>query len=154
MENRFVCPIHRLISHRANLNGPDKNRENKLEYICECLEIGLDVEIDVHFINNQYYLGHDYKQEIIHLDFMNKWQNNLWIHAKNLEALFQLAKTNLNFFWHEKDKYTLTSKNYIWTYPRQKTTEMSIIVCQNYAETQQYIHKCLYKICTDFILLP
>jgi hypothetical protein len=31
-------------------------------------------------------------------------------------------------FWHQNDDFTLTSKNYIWTYPGQPYTASSVIV--------------------------
>ncbi len=42
----------------------------------------------------------------------------------------------LNFFWHENDKYTLTSKNFIWTYPGEKTGGNSIIVSHDSSVTE------------------
>ena len=41
-----------------------------------------------------------------------------------------MSKTQLIYFWHENDKFTLTSNNLIWTYPNIKPelTEKSIFV--------------------------
>ena len=36
-----------LISHRGNITGPNKEMENKPEYIEKTLKMGYDVEIDV-----------------------------------------------------------------------------------------------------------
>ena len=47
------------ISHRGNIFGPNKIEENKIEYINHAVKLGFDVEIDVWFYKNNYYLGHD-----------------------------------------------------------------------------------------------
>ena len=52
-QNRF------LISHRGNLNGPQPNKENSPDYINEAIESGYNVEIDIWFIHNKWYLGHN-----------------------------------------------------------------------------------------------
>ena len=54
-----------LIAHRGNIEGKNKLRENKIDYILEALEQSYDVEIDVRFIKNYgaYFLGHDEAQE-------------------------------------------------------------------------------------------
>ena len=46
--------------------------------------------------------------------------DNFWCHAKNLDALNRLLKIGVNCFWHENDKYTLTSNRIIWTFPLEK----------------------------------
>ena len=72
-------------------------------------------EIDVRYINGKWMLGHDNPDFEVPFEFLE--QTGLWIHAKNLEALYILSKTNLVYFWHQEDDFTLTSNNYIWTYP-------------------------------------
>ena len=49
----------KLIAHRGNLHGPNPDKENSTDYINEAIESGYNVEIDVWFINNKWYLGHD-----------------------------------------------------------------------------------------------
>ena len=36
-----------IISHRGNLDGPDKERENNPHFIDDCITKGFDVEIDL-----------------------------------------------------------------------------------------------------------
>ena len=48
-----------LIAHRGNLNGPDPINENKPETIKNVINMGYDCEIDVRYINNELFLGHD-----------------------------------------------------------------------------------------------
>lgn len=142
-----------IISHRANLYGPDSNRENKISSIKECLEKGFDVEIDLHFINNKFYLGHDEPQEETSLSFLNENRRKLWIHCKNFDALNKLINTDLNFFWHENDSFTLTSWKFIWTYPNNIVKDNSIIVCQTEKQTLNYKKTKAYGICTDWVYL-
>ena len=118
-----------LISHRGNLNGKNEKFENHPNYIQDAKKKGFDVEIDVWFKDNNFYLGHDKPNEKIEQDFLLDHKEKLWIHCKNLQGLEVFNTYDvLNFFWHENDKYTLTSKNFIWTYPEEKTGENSIIV--------------------------
>jgi hypothetical protein len=57
-----------LISHRGNINGKNDVRENSMFYIMEALTMGFDVEIDVWYINNEWFLGHDKPQYQINID--------------------------------------------------------------------------------------
>jgi len=121
--------IKHFISHRGNILGAQPDSENTKKYILNALDNGYECEIDVWYQDNNFYLGHDKPSEKIEQDFLFDHKEHLWIHCKNLEGLevFNTYDT-LNFFWHENDKYTLTSKNFIWTYPGEKTGGNSIIV--------------------------
>ena len=58
----------KIIAHRANINGSNFASENRLSQIKKCIELGYDIEIDIRFLNNKLYLGHDNPQEIISED--------------------------------------------------------------------------------------
>jgi hypothetical protein len=146
-KSKFIC-------HRANLWGPDKNRENKTNAILDCIKLGYDVEIDILFHRNKIYLGHDKKEEIIDINFLLQNRNKLWIHCKDLKTLDILQDTDLNYFWHQTDDYTLTSKKIIWAYPNKKITENCVIVCQTLQETKNYMKLNPFKICTDWVSNP
>jgi hypothetical protein len=103
-----------IISHRGNISGSDPENENKPEYILKTLN-DFDCEIDLWYINDKLYLGHDKPQYAIEDDFLEN--QGLWVHAKNIDAFNYLNDKKLNYFWHQKDKATLTSKGYIWCYP-------------------------------------
>ena len=122
----------KLIAHRGNINGPNPLEENRPEYIEKAIELGYDVEIDIRYEPNVdgLYLGHDDSQYVVNWLWLSKYKENLWIHCKNIESLseFSLESNGYNYFWHQEDDYTLTSKNYIWTYPGQSYTPKSIIV--------------------------
>jgi hypothetical protein len=121
-----------LIAHRGNLSGPNKNYENKPDYIVEAINKGYDAEIDLRFDekSEQFYLGHDSNQYKISYEWLLKYSDNIWVHCKDFKALEMLntIKSPLNYFWHEDDKFTLTSKGFIWTYPKNITGENSVIV--------------------------
>lgn len=103
----------KIISHRGNLNGIDRNTENNPSHISEVIK-RFDVEVDVWFIDSKWYLGHDKPQYEVSSDFFCE---KMWIHCKNLDACVKLSDSNLNWFWHENDKMTLTSKGIKWLYP-------------------------------------
>lgn len=143
----------KIISHRGNLNGRNVFTENSVESINLALKHGFDVEIDVWYKNNNWYLGHDQPQYLINEFFLQS--TKLWCHAKNLDALNLMLKNNkIHCFWHQNDNFTLTSKNFIWTYPNKKTTSKSILVINNHGKQYRDLYKSnkLYGICTDYPL--
>lgn len=100
-----------IISHRANLYGPDLELENTSIGIRIALELGFDVEIDVWNIHGAYYLGHDEPKEKIDKKFL--LNDKLWCHAKNIDSMEAMIKDKINhFFYHDKDLFTITSKNF------------------------------------------
>ena len=107
----------RFISHRGNLNGKDEKNENRPEIILHTISMGFDVEIDVWEKDRYLFLGHDSPDHKIDIKFLENLGDHAWIHAKNISAVEILSKTNLRWFWHENDAFTLTSKNEIWAYP-------------------------------------
>jgi len=135
-----------LISHRGNINGIQKDEENKPEYINKALEKGFDVEIDVRFSKGKFFLGHDFNQYEIDYNFLSN--KKIWCHAKTSEALLALYGTNAHYFWHQEDDYTITSKGYIWTYPGKKLFSKSICVLPEIANYKEI--NCM-GICSDFI---
>ena len=135
-----------LISHRGNLNGPNKELENNPHYIKEALSKGFDVEIDVYAHKNKLYLGHDEPQYKIEESFLlNK---KIWCHAKNIESLVLLKKIQAIYYWHQEDDYTITSNGYFWTYPGKKLVKNSICVLP---ERFDYKKINCAGICSDFI---
>ena len=111
-----------LISHRGNLNGPLPKEENNPGYIDRAIRRGFQVEIDLWKEGDKLFLGHDAPTYITDMDWLIKRQDVLWIHCKNIESLEYMSRWYLNYFWHEGDKYTLTSKLWVWAYPNQKTS--------------------------------
>ena len=109
----------RLISHRGNIEGKNVDLENKPEYINEAINNGFEVEIDVWFKDKKWFLGHDNPEYGIDLDWLQNTKK-FWIHCKNIDAfsemyfLFSQDIVDLNFFWQDKDLFSLTSHGYLW----------------------------------------
>ena len=135
----------KIISHRGLLNGPDESVENNPKYILNTINIGFDIEIDVRVINGVIYLGHDTPDYNVDISFFNK---NMWIHCKNLEAVDIMSKTDLNWFWHDVDKLTLTSKGFIWCYPNVYVQNGITVIKQKPEQIQDNV----LGICTDYPL--
>lgn len=140
-----------LIAHRGLVNGPDKNLENNPNHIHKIINEGFHCEIDLWVIDNEFCLGHDYPQYKIDENFL--FDKPLWIHAKNLPALYYLTKTkNLEYFWHQNDDFIVTSGGFIWTFPGKPLTDRSICVMPELEnpELKNFNIQC-YGICSDFI---
>jgi hypothetical protein len=137
-----------LISHRGNLNGPNQKDENRPEYIDTALNKKYNAEIDIWFIDGSWYLGHDNPQYKIDKEWLDQREHLLWIHAKNIDAITNLSTTSYNYFWHENDTITLTSKKYIWAYPGKQKIKNSIAVMPEIYNDDTT--DCL-GICTDYI---
>ena len=144
----------KLISHRGNLAGPDKLNENKPEYVLNALSKGYDVEVDVWLDKDQnIYLGHDNPQYLIDKSFILERSDKLWLHCKNIEALYMFLEKipEANFFWHQSDNFTLTSKNIIWTFPGKMITPFSVMVHLEVLPDGWEKDDGVYGICSDFI---
>jgi hypothetical protein len=140
-----------LISHRGNINGPFESSENKPTYINRAISKGYDVEIDVWYIDGILFLGHDKPDYSIDFRWFRDRIEKLWIHCKNIDALnyFKNCGYELNYFWHQVDDVTITSKGYFWTYPGKKLTNNSIAVMP---EIKEFIDiEISFGICSDNI---
>jgi hypothetical protein len=123
----------KLISHRGNINGIQKEYENRPSYIETAINLGYDVEVDVRIKDGKLFLGHDEPQYQLDIDWLEKHHRRLWLHCKDIEVMekFNLLDpngSNLNYFWHENDTMTLTSRGYIWAYPGKQPIKGSIAV--------------------------
>lgn len=141
-----------LISHRGNINGSDSSKENHPNYILNAVHKNYNVEIDVWY-TDKFMLGHDNPQYEFPFDLLEKFHTKLWLHCKNTMALIKLKEidpigTRLNYFWHENDTVTLTSKNYIWAYPGKQPIKNSIAVMP---ELNNDTTMGCIGICSDYI---
>ena len=139
-----------LISHRGNINGPIPEAENKPEYIEDTIRLGYDVEIDFWVIGDKLYLGHDEPQYLISDSWLTQFLYRIWVHCKNPEALIYLQENypQINYFWHQEDTLTLTSKKYIWVYPGKQPIKNSIAVMPEIYNDD--VSQCL-GVCSDYI---
>lgn len=135
-----------IISHRGNLFGKNKKLENNPDHILNVIEMGFDVEVDIWMISDQFYLGHDYPEYKIKKCFLNN--KNIWFHAKNIQSLEYMISQSINCFWHENDKFTITSFGKIWCYPNFYSQE-GILVLKDF----ELPNKKCYGVCTDYPVL-
>ena len=143
----------RLISHRGNISGRNPEKENSPQYIQDALNLGYDVEIDIWYVNNKYFLGHDSPQYEVEKDFINSIKNRSWFHCKNEDALSNIGEDfdRINFFWHDRDKYTMTSMGHVWSFPGETMVKNSIMLFpENYPENKNQI-LLSSGICSDYI---
>lgn len=144
----------KLISHRGNVNGRSPDRENHPLYIKAALALGYDVEVDVWYIDGSWLLGHDKPEHEVPVSWLRiKKNKRLWCHAKNIEAAHGMLKEGgIHFFYHQTDDITLTSKNYLWTFPgKRPLTSASIAVMPENADWTEEELKGCGGICSDFI---
>ena len=136
----------KLISHRGNINGKEPTKENAPYYINNALELGYDVEIDVYWHNGSFYLGHDIPTYKVDIKYLQDYR--LWCHAKNIEAIEEMKRYDIHYFWHQKDDMTITSKGFIWAYPGKQPIKESIAVLPEIYNDD--ISHCI-GICSDII---
>ena len=142
----------KFISHRGNLNGARPDLENNPSQIEEVIGLGYDCEIDIWYIDGKIFLGHDEAQYLIDSSFLRINASRLWVHCKNVEALLWCQNSqikNLNYFWHQEDKVTLTSLRFVWAYPGFQPIDESVAVMPEINNETQ-LTTCI-GICSDII---
>lgn len=145
------------ISHRGNLDGPNPELENSPNYITAALAKGYDVEVDVWWLENSgYWLGHDSPQYEVDKYFLSN--KKLWCHAKDIKTISRLIRSEfarpnpfVHCFFHQNDDVTLTSKNFLWTYPGKPLDYGSIAVLPERAEDKWTQNDNFVGICSDYI---
>lgn len=151
-----------LIAHRGLLDGPDDELENSVPAIELARRLGHDVEIDLWNVCGDWYLGHDHPIYKVSMDWLRTVnssgyldQNHLWIHAKNIDALYELRKNRWpgHVFFHDSDAVTMTSTGYIWTHCNtQQLTPLSICVLPEINDNWDRVTELnVHGICTDYV---
>ncbi len=97
-------------------------------------------------MDNKWFLGHDKPQYEIEFCFLFK--EHLWIHAKNFDAFNGLKGFALNYFWHQTDDYTITSRNIVWTFPGKSVPKHGVALL---FEKDMEIPECS-AICVDHVI--
>ena len=140
-----------LISHRGNINGRVESLENNPSYVDLAIYNEYDVEVDVWYLEGVLYLGHDKPQYGVDFRWFRDRLSKLWIHCKNVESIlyFKECGYEFNYFWHQEDDITLTSKNNIWTFPGKKLTKRSIAVLPESVKDWE-LTDC-FGVCSDYI---
>lgn len=160
----------RVISHRGNLVGPDKDKENTELYLIEALEKGFDLEFDVWYIASRFWLGHDQADNKFSIDTLIQWSEQyinqkFYVHCKNmwaLEEMTRIEKRNIIPFFHDIDQCILLKDGKIWVHPNVvggvSNKENAIAVfstCKSAAYDINYDidFRNFYGICTDYPLI-
>jgi hypothetical protein len=142
----------KLISHRGNISGPVPDKENRPSYIDSAIQLGYDVEVDLRFVNGEFWLGHDYPDYKIEIEWMKLRKDYLWFHCKDLDSSIELLNHNFMFFCHQSDEFVLTSNNYIWVHNlNYKINNKCIIPLLTKEDILSYSNLTPYGICTDYI---
>lgn len=153
----------KLISHRGNLDGRMPKKENHPKYIIDAIQSGYDCEIDLRVNeHDKLFLGHDEKQYEIDKDFLLEYRNELWVHCKDRNSLNKMVsddefKSVMNYFYHENDDYTLTSRGHVWAYPNRHSTDNCVMVILDentirlITEYDLDFVKDPFGICTDWV---
>lgn len=138
------------ISHRANLDGPNPERENHPDYISNALKQGFEAEIDVWYLHKKYYLGHDQPTYDVKLKFLQNTQ--LWLHCKTIETLQKVKQEvqDTEYFFHDNDDCTLTSGGHLWVYPRNLTVNADSIAVMPEKVPNWNVSRA-GGVCTDYI---
>ncbi len=140
----------KIISHRGNIFGPNKELENSLDYIEVAMSLGFDVEVDLWCKNNNLFLGHDKPVYKITKDWLLMNKDRLFIHCKHIDSLLYMHSCSndyFHYFWHETDTVTLTSLGCIWAYPGKQPIKNSIAVMPE-INNDDVMH--CFGICTDY----
>ena len=144
-----------LIAHRGLIDGPDKKIENEPNHIISTLNQGYDCEIDLWYHDDEWYLGHDLPQYKISENYIFNNKDSFWIHAKNEDAFSKLNDfyPMFNYFWHDTDTYTFTSKSIPWIYPGKKLLRNGICVLpeNNHSLDETIITFDCLGFCSDYV---
>ena len=143
----------KCLSHRGNIKGPIPDKENRPSYIDCAIQLGYDVEVDIRFINNEYWLGHDEPQYKVEELWMNLRKDNIWYHCKDLNSAIELSKSKkFKFFCHTQDDYVITSTGHLWVHDLSgNINDNCIIPLLDLNSIKKYKHLKPFAICTDYI---
>jgi len=144
----------KIISHRGNIDGIISNKENRPSYIDCAIQLGLDVEVDLRYLNGNFWLGHDTADYIITAGWIAKRVNSLWFHCKNIDAVHKLKELpyQIKYFCHTSDPYVLTSTGHLWVHDLSTTLNHNCIIpLLGNADIDLYQGSPVYAICTDYV---
>lgn len=143
-----------IISHRGNINGPVPGKENRPSYIDAALGLGYEVEVDLRYIDGEFWLGHDEPQYKINESWMELRKEKIWYHCKDIYSALELTKkeNKFKFFCHSQDEFVITSRNKLWVHDLTKTiNECCIIPLLGVSEIYNYNNNIPYAVCSDYV---
>jgi len=138
----------RLVSNRGNTTGPNPMRENSPAYILETLQKGFYVKIDVTVVDKVIFLGAYFT---VNLDFIQN--EKIICQASDGLTLHFLMSNQIHCFFQQKDNYSITTQGWIWTYPENILTPLSICVMPEWflKDVQEASKLKCYGICSNYI---
>lgn len=142
----------RRIAHRGNRHGPNPERENEPGYILEALAEGFDCEIDVRWLKDKWYLGHNTPDYLVPSSFLTL--PGLWVHLKDAAtvSVMQLQPTLCNWFWHEVDNIAFTSRGNGWTGNPEFRSQKNILMISDISWLEiPFKEYHFYGCCNDWI---
>lgn len=147
----------KYIAHRGLTKGPNARTENHPDTIKRAWSRGFHCEIDVWVVDDKVILGHDSPQYEVTPQYILDNSHRSWYHCKNFEALDFFSNQMLiilNYFWHENDRFTLTSLGHIWTFPNRDNNIGENSVCvlpEVFLPLEACKNMNCYGICSDYI---
>lgn len=143
-----------IISHRGNLDGPIPERENSPDYIDQAIKWGFVVEIDIRYKGGKLWLGHDYAQWPVEIEWLEQRHPNLLVHIKDWDVLTQTQVWHkFHSFCHVGDPFTVTSHGLLWIHdlslPYTQESIIPLITQQQVVDYNNAPRKTPGHICTD-----
>ena len=137
-----------FISNGGNLNGKSSNFENNPDQIQKCFDLNLNIKLDVWFKDEKFWLGSDKPNLEVNPKMLEDYR--VWCQAKNIEALdMMLLNHNINCFIISKDKFTITSKGFIWNVNQKNIPKRSVIqINDDFIFDKTKLTNC-YAICSN-----
>ena len=143
------------IAHRGNLYGPNHKLENSPDYLDKAIDLGFDIEVDIWYTDNGFFLGHDRPDYKVDESYLDGISNNSWFHCKNFLAMDYVSKNlnSFNYFWQDSDRFSLTSKGYIWTNINEKEFSDRSVLVNLSVPDKEYMDSVanVYGVCNDYV---
>jgi len=147
------------IRDRGNVDGPNPEKENSLDYIDSAIALGFNVEVDLWYNDDKSIsLGHDFPDYEVTLDWLLSRKTHLWVHCKNGGAFNFALKNGLRCFVHTDESYVFTSNGVIWCYPGQPALDAAACIDVmpesniNIDVFSANKFRNFYGVCSDFIV--
>lgn len=145
----------KLISHRGNLKGSIPEKENRPSYIDCALQLGYEVEIDIRYVNGEFWLGHDTPDFKVSTNWIEKRKDNLWFHCKDISSAHKLKELDLNlkYFCHNYDPFIIVSTGHLWVHDLNLNLNNNCII-PLLTKKDMLNNKInnVYAICSDYII--
>lgn len=143
-----------IISHRGNIVGPVPDKENRPSYIDSAIQLGYDVEVDLRYVDEEFWLGHDLPQYKINLEWMSLRKDKIWFHCKDQKSSIKLLELDLGlrFFCHSSDDFVLTSTGHLWVHDlSKKISNKCIIPLLSIDDIKSHRITDEFGVCTDYV---